>query len=66
MSPEKWRGFGVAFIVFVVVASLMIFEQGGFDGIGFVGLGILLLAAAAVGASLYFFVKDEPGGPDFH
>ena len=66
MSPRKWRGFGIAFIVFVVVASLMIYKTGGFLEIGIVGVGILLLCAAVIGVLLYFFVRDEPEDSGFH
>ncbi len=48
------------------MASLVIYEQGGFEGMGYAGLGILLLAFAAVALAIYFFVRDEPEGPDFH
>ncbi len=60
MSSEKWRYFRIAFVVFALVASLSIYVQGGFDSLGLVGLGILLLAFAAVGCFLYYFVKDNP------
>ena len=63
MSPEKWHYFRVAFLAFVIVASLMIYDQGGFSSMGLVGLGILLLALAAVGVAIYFFVRDEPEDP---
>jgi hypothetical protein len=43
-----------------MVASLSIYVQGGFASLGLVGLGILLLAFAAVGCFLYYFVKDNP------
>ncbi len=63
MSPEKWRYFRIAFVVFAPVASLVIYDQGGFASLGLVGLGILLLAFAAVGFLLYNFVKDNPEDP---
>ena len=63
MSSENWRYFGIAFVVFALVASLSIYVQGGFDSLGLVGLGILLLALAAVGFLLYYFVKDNPEDP---
>ncbi len=63
MSSEKWRYFRIAFVVFALVASLSIYVQGGFDSLGLVGLGILLLAFAAVGFFLYNFVKDNPEDP---
>lgn len=63
MSPEKWRYFRYAFVAFVLVACLMVYDQGGFTSMGLVGLGILLLALTAVGVALYFFVRDEPDGP---
>ncbi len=63
MSSEKWRYFRIAFVVFALVASLSIYVQGGFDSLGLVGLGILLLAFAAVGFFLYYFVKDNPEDP---
>lgn len=63
MSPEKWRYFRHAFVAFVLVASLMIYDQGGFSSMGLVGLGILLVALAAVGVAIYFFVRDEPEDP---
>lgn len=63
MSPEKWRYFRFAFVVSVLVASLVIYDQGGFGSMGLVGLGILILAFAAIGLLLYFFVKDEPEDP---
>jgi hypothetical protein len=63
MSPEKWRNFGIALVVFALVASLSIYVQGGFASLGLVGLSILLLAFAAVGFLLYYFVKDNPEDP---
>ena len=63
MNSEKWRNFRIAFVVFALVASLSIYVQGGFDSLGLVGLGILLLAFAAVGLLLYYFVKDGPEDP---
>lgn len=63
MTPEKWRYFGIAFVVFVLVASLMIYDQGGFASIGLVGIAILLLAAAVIGLLLYFYVKKAPDDP---
>ena len=63
MSSEKWRYFSIALVVFALVASLSIYVQGGFDSLGLVGLGILLLAFAAVGCFLYYFVKDDPEDP---
>jgi hypothetical protein len=63
MSPEKWRYFIIAFVVFALVASLVIFDQGGFASLGLVGLGILLLTFAAVGFFIYYFVKDNPEDP---
>ena len=63
MNREKWRNFGIALVVFALVASLVIYVQGGFDSLGLVGLGILLLAFAAVGFFLYYFVKDNPEDP---
>jgi len=63
MSSEKWRYFRIAFVVFAMVASLSIYVQGGFASLGLVGLGILLLAFAAVGCFLYYFVKDSPEDP---
>ena len=63
MSPRKWRYFRHAFVGFVLVASLMIYDQGGFTSMGLVGLGILLLALAAAGVAIYFFVRDEPEDP---
>lgn len=63
MNREKWRNFGIALVVFALVASLVIYVQGGFDSLGLVGLGILLLAFAAVGFLLYYFVKDNPEDP---
>ena len=63
MSPEKWHYFRTAFVVSVLVATLVIYDQGGFRSMGFVGLGILILAFAAVGLFLYFYVKDNPEDP---
>ncbi len=63
MSSEKWRYFRIAFVVFALVAPLVIYAQGGFGSLGLVGLGILLLAFAAVGFLLYYFVKDDPEDP---
>jgi len=63
MSPEKWRSFRIAFVVSVLVASLVIYDQGGFGSMGLVGLGILLLAFTAIGLLLYYFVKDRPEDP---
>jgi hypothetical protein len=50
-------------IAFVLVASIMIYDQGGFTSMGLVGLGILLTAFAAVAVAIYFFVRDEPQDP---
>ncbi len=66
MSRGKWRNFSVALVVFAVMAFLSIYVQGGFDSLGPVGLGILLLAFAAVGFFLCNFVKDNPGDPFRH
>lgn len=63
MTPEKWRYFGIAFVAFVLVASLMIYDQGGFTSIGLAGISILLLALAAVALLLYYFVKKAPDDP---
>ena len=63
MSSDKWRYFSIALVVFAMVASLSIYLQGGFDSLGLGGLGILLLAFAAVGCFLYYFVKDSPEDP---
>ena len=63
MSSEQWHYFRIAFVVFALVASLVIYDQGGFASLGLVGLGILLLAFAAVGFPLYYFVKDNPEDP---
>ncbi len=63
MSSEKWRYFRIAFVVFALVSSLSIYVQGGFESLGLVGLGILLLAFAAVGCFLYYFLKDNPEDP---
>ena len=63
MNREKWRNFRIALVVFALVASLSIYDQGGFDSLGLVGLSILLLAFAAVGFLLYNFVKDNPEDP---
>ncbi len=63
MSPRKWRYLRLAFVVFACIAALQIYEQGGFDSMSIAGLGILILAFAAVGAALYFFIKDEPEDP---
>ncbi len=63
MSSEKWRYFRFAFVGFTLVAPLVIYDQGGFGSLGPVGLGILLLAFAAVGFLLYYFVKENPEDP---
>ena len=63
MSSEKWRYFRFAFVGFTLVAPLVVYDQGGFGSLGPVGLGIFLLAVAAVGFLLYFFVKDGPEDP---
>lgn len=63
MTPQKWRYFRHMLIGFVFVASVMIYDQGGFTSMGLVGLGILLTAFAAVGIAIYLFVKDEPQDP---
>lgn len=60
MTPQKWRFFWILLVVFVVTASLMIYDQGGFRSMNPGGLGILLLAFAAVAAVIYFFVKETP------
>ena len=44
-------------------APLVVYDQGGFGSLGPVGLGIFLLAVAAVGFLLYYFVKDGPEDP---
>ena len=33
MNREKWRNFGIALVVFALVASLVIYVQGGFDSL---------------------------------
>lgn len=66
MSPDKWRYFRIAFVVFAIVASLKIYEHGGFASMDLGSLAILLLAFAAVALAIYFFVKDEPEDPGFH
>jgi hypothetical protein len=66
MNPEKWRYFRVAFVAFALVASVAIYEHGGFSSMGLGGLAILLLAFAAVALAVYLFVKDEPEDPGFH
>ena len=63
MSRGKWRNFSIALVVFALVASLSIYAQDGFASLGLVGLGILLLAFAAVGFLLYYFVKGNPEDP---
>ena len=63
MSRGQWRNFSIALVVFAMVASLSIYVQGDFASLGLVGLGILLLAFAAVGFFLYYFVKDDPEDP---
>ncbi len=63
MSSDKWRYFSIALVVFAMVASLSSYVQGGFDSLGLGGRGILLLAFAAVGCFLYYFVKDSPEDP---
>ncbi len=59
MNSTKWRYFRIAFVVFALAASLMIYEQGGFKSMGLGGLVILLLAFAAVGLALYRFVTNS-------
>ena len=63
MSRGKWRNFSIALIVFAMVAFLSIYVQGGFASLELAGLGILLLAFAAVSFFLYYFVKDNPEDP---
>jgi len=63
MSPEKWRYFRIGLVVFALVASLVIYEQGGFAAMGLVGVGILILAFALVGLLLYYYVKDRSEDP---
>lgn len=63
MTPQKWRFFRILLAVFLLTASLAIFVQGGFRSMGLVGLGLLLLAFAAVGVIVYLFVRGEPQGP---
>jgi hypothetical protein len=63
MNFEKWRHFRFAFLIFAFVAALVIYDQGGFQSMGLVGLGILILAFAAVGLLLYYYVKDKPEDP---
>ncbi len=63
MSPWKWRYFRHVFVAFVLIACLMIYDQGGFASMGPGGLAILLLALAAVGLAVYFFMRDEPDDP---
>ena len=66
MNPGKWHYFRTALVIFVMVVSLVIYDQGGFGSMGLVGLGILLLAFAAVGLALYYFVKIDPEYPFWH
>lgn len=63
MNAEKWRYFGITFVVFVLTFSLIIFEQGGFDSMGPGGLVILLVAFAAVGLLIYRFVRGNSADP---
>ncbi len=63
MNAEKRRYFGIAFVVFALVASLMIYLQGGFDSMQPSGLAILLVAFAAVGLLIYRFVRDNSEDP---
>jgi len=63
MNAEKWRYFGIAFVVFALVASLMIYLQGDFDSMQPSGLAILLVAFAAVGFLIYRFVRDNSKDP---
>lgn len=63
MNAEKWRYFGIAFVVFALVASLMIYLQGSFDSMQPSGLAILLVAFAAVGLLIYRFVRDNSEDP---
>ena len=63
MNAEKWRYFGITFVIFLLTISLMIFEQGGFDSMEFGGLAILLVAFAAVGLLIYGFVRGNSADP---
>lgn len=63
MNAEKRRYFGIAFVVFALVASLMIYLQGGFDSMQPSGLAILLVAFAAVGLLIYRFVRGNSEDP---
>ena len=63
MSAEKWRYFGIAFVVFALVASLMIYLLGDFDSMQPSGLAILLVAFAAVGLLIYRFVRGNSADP---
>lgn len=63
MNAEKRRYFGIAFVVFALVASLMIYLQGGFDSMQPSGLAILLVAFAAVGMLIYRFVRGNSADP---
>ncbi|MFB3078042.1 MAG: hypothetical protein ACE1Y4_08530 [Lysobacterales bacterium] len=63
MNAEKWRYFGITFVIFLLTISLMIFAQGGFDSMGFGGLAILLVAFAAVGLLIYGFVRGNSADP---
>ena len=60
MTPEKWRKFAISFVVFVIVASVLIYDQGGFASIGRAGAAILLIALVAVAVALYVFVRQKP------
>ena len=63
MNAKKWRYFRIAFVVFTLAASLMIYLQGGFDSMGPGGLAILLVAFAAVGLLIYRFVRNNSADP---
>ena len=64
MNSTRWRYFRIAFVVFALAASLMIYEQGGFESMGLGDLVILLLALAAVGLALYRFVRNSHNPED--
>lgn len=60
MTPEKWRGFRIALVIFAIVVTAMIYDQGGFTSMGPAGVAILLIAFAAVAYFIYLYLKKAP------
>jgi hypothetical protein len=58
MSPNRWKQFRIVFVVCVVIAGVMIYEQGGFERLDTKGgIAIMILSITAVRYAIYRFVR---------